>query len=171
MKRTIYLAITFLCISLVANAQKYAFIDTDYILSKTEQYQKYEQQIEVKTQAYQLEVTKAGENVQKLYEAYNAKAEKLNEAQIKAEQERIMKIEKSAVELGRKYFGPEGEIAKLKEELLNPFHDFIYEAAKTIALKNDYAAIIDRATATSIIFAQPKYDISDEILVMINKLK
>ncbi len=171
MKKSVYLAITFLCFSLVANAQKYAFIDTDYILSKTEKYTKYEQQIETKSQSYQLEVTKAGEEIQKLYDAYQAKSKTLNEAQQKAEQERIMKLEKSAMELGRKYFGPEGEIAKLKEELLNPFHDLIYEAAKSIALKNDYAAIIDRATATSIIFAQPKYDISDEILVIINNSK
>lgn len=171
MKKSIYLVLFFLLSTICMNAQKFALIDSDYILSKTPKYQEYVQQIELKNTSYQAEVAKAGEEVQKLYDAYQKKSKSLTDAQRKAEEERIMKIEKSAMELGRKYFGPQGEIENLRTELLAPFHDKIYEACKKIALENDYATIIDRATSEGIIFAQPKYDISDQILLIINNSK
>ncbi len=169
MKRFTYVLTLIVLTTLGASAQKYAFIDTDYIVNNIPAYVEYSKQIDQKSEAFQKEVTKAGDQVQALYDTYQAQAASMTDQQKKENEERIIKAEKAAMELGRKYFGPEGEIAKLKENLLNPIHDQIYEAAKQISLKEDYAAIIDRATATSIIFAQPKYDISDQIIRFINK--
>lgn len=150
--------------SMNATAQKFAFIDTEYILSKIDEYQLNQHKIEEKAQSYQLEVKKVSEEVETMYKNFQEKAETMNDKQIQSMQEKIMKKEQEAMELGRKYFGPEGAIADMKSKLLTPFFDKIYEASKVIALKYDYAAIIDRATANSVIFAQPEYDISNEIL-------
>lgn len=167
MRRSVYFTALFILFSVTMSAQKFAFIDTEYILSKLPKFGEYSQQIEQKSTAYQNEVTKAGEAIQKLYDDYQKKAETMSDSQRKQAEEKIKGAEKQAMELGRKYFGPEGEIAQLKAKLIDPFYDKIYEAAKSISLQNDYASIIDRATAESIIFANPKYDISDEIIRMI----
>ena len=145
-------------------AQKFAFIDTEYILSQIDDFKANEEKIEARVAEYQKEITQLTEEVQNLYKVYQEKAEKMNENQRKSEEKAIMKKEQKAMELGRSYFGPEGSVADLRSKLLDPFYDKIYEAAKLIATKYDYAAIIDRATASSIIFALPQYDISNEIL-------
>jgi outer membrane protein len=69
------------------------------------------------------------------------------------------------------YFGPEGEMAKKQNELITPIEDKIYEAVKQIALQRGYDAIIDRASANSVIFASPKIDISNEILTKLGYSK
>ena len=164
MKKMTLIAFLLCLVSNVTYAQKFAFIDTDYIISQIGEYKTNEEAIEAKTNEFQAEVTKLTEEVEKLYKAYQAKADKLSESQKRAEEEKIMKKEQEAMELGRSYFGPEGAIAAYREKLLDPFFNKIYEAAKIIATQHDYAAIIDRATATSIIFALPQYDISNEVL-------
>ena len=106
-----------------------------------------------------------------MVEDFQAKASTMNDSQRKKMQETLMNKEQAVMELGAKYFGPEGAIEDMKAKLLDPFYDKIYEASKVIAVKEDYAAIIDRATATSIIFALPQYDISNEVLAIMGYSK
>lgn len=165
MKKSIIATLVICVMSIVSvSAQKYAFIDTDYILNNIAEYKTNQEKIDERAKVYQDEVQAKGQEIEKLYKALQDKAKNLSESQLVKEQEAIQKKEQAAMELGRKYFGPEGAMEKLKEQLIDPIHDKIYEAAKVIAMQQDYAAIIDRATANSIIFAQPKYDISNEIL-------
>lgn len=63
-----------------------------------------------------------------------------------------------------KYFGPEGEGMKKRQELITPIQDAIYNAIKDIATQKNYDAVIDRASAQSMIFASPRIDISNEVL-------
>ena len=79
-------------------------------------------------------------------------------------EEEIVAKEKSAAELRRKYFGPEGELFKKREALMQPIQDEIYEAVKAISTQKGYAVVVDRASASSIIFASPNIDISNEVL-------
>ena len=95
--------------SMNATAQKFAFIDTEYILSKIDEYQLNQHKIEEKAQSYQLEVKKVSEEVETMYKNFQEKAETMNDKQIQSMQEKIMKKEQEAMELGRKYFGPEGD--------------------------------------------------------------
>ena len=74
------------------------------------------------------------------------------------------RLRKEAGELRQKYFGPEGEMAKKQEILIGPIQDKIYEIVKKISLQHNYDAVIDRASASSIIFASPRIDISNEVL-------
>ena len=76
----------------------------------------------------------------------------------------IVEKEKAASELKRKYFGPEGELFKKREELMKPIQDEIYNAVKAVAEENGYAVVVDRASASSIIFATPRIDVSNEVL-------
>ena len=79
-------------------------------------------------------------------------------------EEAIVAKEKEAAELRKKYFGPEGEMAKKQEALITPIQDKIYEAVKQISEQKGYAAVVDRGSAQSIIFASPSIDISNEVL-------
>ena len=99
-----------------------------------------------------------------MYKNYQNEVVFLSEEQKKARQEAIMKKEKDASDLKRKYFGPEGELFKKRESLLNPIQEEIYTAVKEISDLRGYSLVIDRASDSGIIFGSPKIDISNEVL-------
>ena len=82
-----------------------------------------------------------------------------------------MAKEKEVAELRRKYFGPEGELYKKRESLMQPIQDDIYNAVKKISEEKGYQMVIDRASDASIIFASPRIDISNEVLTKLGYSK
>jgi outer membrane protein len=86
-------------------------------------------------------------------------------------EEEIVKKEQEATDLKRKYFGSEGELFKKRESLMKPIQDEIYNAVKELSEEKGYQLVIDRASAMSIIFASPKIDISDEVLIKLGYSK
>ena len=113
---------------------------------------------------WQSEVEKISEEAKTLYKNYQSQIASLSETQRGKKEEEIVAKEKSAAELRRKYFGPEGELYKKRESLMQPIQDEIYNAVKEIATQNGYAVVVDRASASSIIFASPSIDVSNEVL-------
>ena len=146
-----------------ANAQRFAFIDMEYISQNIPEYQAATDQLQKFSEQYQSEVEKINNEAKTLYENYQ-KATGLSDAMKRQREDAIVAKEKEAVELRQKYFGQEGELMKKQQELLEPLQDEIYQAVKSIAQRKGYAAVIDRASASSIIFAQPSIDISEEVL-------
>lgn len=171
MRKSILLMFTLLAISAAAHAQKFALIDTEYIFENIPAYQDANRQLEQSSKQWQAEVEKLSQEAKSLYQSYQSSSKGLSDAQKAKKEEEIVAKEKAAVELRRKYFGPDGELAKMQEELLQPIEDEIYEAVKEISTQRGYAVVLDRATATSIIFASPSIDISDEVLAKLGYSK
>ena len=99
-----------------------------------------------------------------MYKNYQNEVVFLSQEQKKARQEQIMKKEKAASELKRKYFGPEGELFKKRESLMSPIQEEIYNAVRDISELRGYSLVVDRASNSGIIFGSPKIDISNEVL-------
>lgn len=150
--------------SLAAGAQEYALIDMEYILEHIPAYKSANDTLEQASNRWEAEIKKVSDEAKSMYDAYQQSASQLSDADRTAKENAIVNKEKEAVELRRKYFGPEGEMAKLRDRLIRPIQDGIYNAVKEVALDYDYAMVIDRASANSIIFAMPDIDISDEVL-------
>lgn len=147
-----------------ANAQKFALIDMEYILEKIPAYQQANNQLNQLSQRYQKEIDAKAKEAENLYKAYQKNASSLSASQRNQQEEAIVSKEKEMMELRQKYFGPEGEMSKQQEKLISPIEDKIYEAVKQISLQKGYDAVLDRASATGLIFASPRIDISDEVL-------
>ncbi|MDD4777545.1 MAG: OmpH family outer membrane protein [Fermentimonas sp.] len=145
-------------------AQQYALIDTEYILKRIPAYENANEQLETMSKEWQKIVDQEVEVVNAMYKKYQSDLTFLSgEEKTKRENEIVAK-ENAIQELRNQYFGPEGELFKNQEKLIKPIQDNIYEAVKDISADYGYAVIIDRASATSIIFATPEIDISDEVL-------
>ena len=158
------LAIVALCCSFQARAQKFALVDMEYILKNIPAYERANEQLNQVSRKWQAEVEALTQEAQTLYKKYQSEAVFLSEEQKTKSEEAVVAKEKEAAELKKKYFGPEGELYKKREQLLQPIEDKVYEAVKVIATRRGYAAVIDRASASSILFASPDIDISDEVL-------
>ena len=106
-----------------------------------------------------------------MYKTYQNDLVFLSEdAKVKRENEIVAK-EKEGMELKKKYFGPEGELFKKRESLVKPIQDEVFNAIKEIADAKDYVAIWDKARNQSLIYGNPKYDISDEVLAKLGYSK
>ena len=148
-----------------ANAQKFALIDMEYILKNIPAYERANEQLNQLSKRWQGEVEAIALEAQTLYKNYQSEAVFLSEEQKTKKEEEIVAKEKEAQELKRKYFAPEGELYKKRESLMAPIQDEIYIAVKEISDAKGYTVVIDRASAASIIYASPKIDISNEVLV------
>ena len=157
MRKSLLIMFLLFAAGITANAQKFALIDMEYILKNIPAYQSASNELNQVSKQWQNEV-------ESLYDSYQASVKTLSDAQKTKKEEEIVAKEKSAAELRRKYFGPEGELFKKREALMQPIQDEIYEAVKEISTQKGYAVVVDRASASSIIFASPSIDISNEVL-------
>ena len=164
MKRMILLSLFCLASLVIVNAQKFALIDMEYIMENIPEYQQANNELELASQQYQKAIEAKAKEAETLYLAYQKASSTLSAAQRTQKEEAIVSKEREAAELRKKYFGPEGEMAQKQEALITPIQNRIYEAVKQISLQRGYDAVIDRASATSLIFASPRIDISNEVL-------
>lgn len=165
MRKNLLITVLFCLVGLTANAQKFALIDMEYILKNIPAYERANEQLNQISKKWQSEVEAIALEAQTLYKNYQSEAVFLSEEQKTKQEEEIVGKEKEAQELKRKYFGPEGELYKKRESLMAPIQDEIYTAVKEISDTKGYTVVIDRASAASIIYASPKIDISNEVLV------
>ena len=164
MKKIFFTLILLAGIAFAGSAQKFALIDMEYILKNVPSYEMANEQLNQLSQRWQREVEAASKEADAMYKQYLSDKVFLTEEQVKKREEEIVAKEQSATELRYKYFGPEGELAKMRDKLITPIQDDIYEAVKAISQQYGYDLVVDRASAAGIIFANPRIDISDEIL-------
>lgn len=171
MKKIILLFTLFIAFTVTASAQKFALIDMEYILKNISSYETANEQLDVISKRWQAEVEKSQQEIQNLYKTYQSELVFLSADQKTKKEATIVEKEKAAQELKRKYFGPEGELFKKREALIKPIQDDIYNAVKEISDTKGYQLILDRASATSVIFASPRIDISNEVLAKLGYSK
>jgi outer membrane protein len=164
MKRSVLLCTLLLAIGLAAHAQKFALIDMEYILKNIPAYERANEQLNQTSTKWQSQVDKISEEAKTLYQNYQSEAVFLSEEQKSKKEEAIVAKEKEAAELRRNYFGPEGELFKKRESLMQPIQDEIYTAVKELSEQKGYSVVVDRASAASIIYATPAIDISNDVL-------
>lgn len=171
MKRIIFILTLLLSLSAGAFAQRFAFIDTEYILKNIPAYEKANRQLEQQSKRWQAEIETKQTEIQNLYKQYRQQALSLSAEQKQQQEETIVAREKALQELRKKYFGTDGELFKRREALIKPIYDDIYNAVKEIATQHDIHAVVDRASATSVIFASPQIDISENVLEILGYSK
>ncbi len=149
---------------LAASAQKFALVDMEYIFKNVPSYEMANEQLNQLSQRWQKEVEAVGKEAETMYQNYLSDKVFLTEEQVKKREEEIVAKEKAATELRYKYFGPEGELYKKRQTLLKPIQDDVYNAVKKVAEERGYQTVFDRASASDIVYASPRIDISNEVL-------
>jgi outer membrane protein len=148
----------------IAVAQKYAFVDTEYILNNIPNYKAAQEQLDKQSQEWQKEVEAKYAEIEKMYKDYQAERVLLAEDMRKQREDAIVNSEREVKELQKNYFGQDGALFKKRQELVEPIQDEIYNAIKELATENGYAAIFDTSSGATMIYTNPRYDISDEVL-------
>ncbi len=164
MKKTAITLLMAVAAVLAASAQKFALVDMAYIFKNVPSYEMANEQLNQLSQRWQKEVEAVGKEAETMYQNYLSDKVFLTEEQVKKREEEIVAKEKAATELRYKYFGPEGELYKKRQTLLKPIQDDVYNAVKKVAEERGYHTVFDRASASDIVYASPRIDISNEVL-------
>lgn len=164
MKKTGVLIVLFVLTSVVAMAQKYAFVDSEYIRKNIPAFTTAQDQLDRLSQQWEKEISDGYAVVEQMYKSYQNEAVLLSQEMKTKREEAIIAKEKEMKALQNKYFGMEGDLFKKREELVKPVQDEILKAIKEIAVEGSYAVIFDTAAGGNILFANPRFDLSDQVL-------
>jgi len=148
----------------VGLAQKYAFVDTEYILDRIPAYKAAQDQLDKMAGDWQEEIETMYGGIEKMYQDFQAEKVLLTEEMKTKKEEEIITREKEVKDLQQKYFGRDGNLFDKRQELVKPIQDEVYRAVKEIASEGNYAVIFDTASGANMLYTNPKYDKSDDVL-------
>ncbi len=157
----IFLAIIF---SGITNAQKFAFVDTDYILDNIPEYKGAKKQLDDLSVQWQKQIESKYAEIDKLYKAFQQEQILLTEDMKRKRENEIIQKEKEAKDFQKSKFGVEGELFKKRQELVKPIQDKVFSAIKELSTAGNYSMVFDKSGQSNILFADSKYDKSDEVL-------
>jgi len=164
MRKTVILLGLLILSSSIGLAQKYAFVDSEYIRKNIPAFTTAQDQLDKISKQWEKEVADGYAVVEQMYKTYQNETVLLSQDMKTKREEAIVAKEKEIKDLQNKYFGVEGDLFKKREELVKPIQDEILKAIKEIAVEGSYAIIFDTASGGNILFANPKFDISDQVL-------
>ncbi|MFK5855723.1 MAG: OmpH family outer membrane protein [Bacteroidota bacterium] len=151
-------------ISVVAQSQKYAYVDTQYILDNIPEFQDAQDELDEISKKWQKEIESIYDKVSEMYQKYQAESVLLPDDIKHKREEEIINKEKEVKDLQRKYFGSEGDLYKKRQELVQPIQEKVYNAIESIAATSNYSFVFDKAGGMTLLYGNPKYDISDDVL-------
>jgi len=145
-------------------AQRYAIIDTKYILSKIPDYVDADKKLQLLSDQWQKEIDDKQGELDRMLKDYDAEQYMLSEDLKKKREAEISIKEKDIRELQKKHFGYEGDLFKQRQRIVKPIQDKVFTAIQKIAISRGYDFILDKSEGITVIFADPKLDKSDDVL-------
>ena len=150
------------------SAQRYAIVDTRYILDKLPEYKEAQQKLDAFSVQWQKEIDDKQANLDRMYKSYEAEQIMLSDELKKKREDELFIREKEVRDLQRKRFGFEGDLFNRIQELVKPIQDKVYTAIQKIAVNRQFDFILDKSEGITVIFADVKLDKSDEVLKFLN---
>lgn len=164
MTKKIYISLILIAFAFVAKAQKFGYIDTDYVLTKIPEYKQAQGELDMLSLDWQEEIRDMYKEIEGMYSALQAEEVLLTK---EMKDERLMDIkqkEDEVKEYQKKIFGFEGLFFLKKKELIKPIQDKIFDAVEMVCKEERLAIMFDKADALVLIYTDPRHDYTDYIL-------
>ena len=157
------LAVSFLVVT-TTQAQKFAYVDTDYILNKIPEFKQAQDKLDDFSADWQKEIEGKYADVEQMYRAYQQEQVLLTDEMKTKREEAIIAKENAAKNLQQKYFGPTGDLYTKIQELIKPIQDKIQNAIQQLAANNKYQIIFDSSSDLILLYKDNNLDQSDKVL-------
>ncbi|MDR3048005.1 MAG: OmpH family outer membrane protein [Bacteroidales bacterium] len=164
MKKYFLLIVFVITLTITGFGQKYAYIDSEYILGNMPEYIEAQAELDRIAANWQKEIEVRFKSIDSMYKKFQVEAITLPEKMKKSREESIISAEKDAKDLQKKRFGKDGDLFKKREELVKPIQDRVLTAINEYAKDKGYAFVFDTSGAMTIVYADPKWDINDAIM-------
>lgn len=147
-----------------ARAQKFGWVDSEFIMAKMPDYAKAQQELNVLSDVWQKEIEAQRKDLEKLHRNYQAEEVVLTEAMKKKRQDEILKKEQDIKIYQNKQFGYEGQLFKKRQELNKPVQDKVFEACEKVAKKKSLAVLFDKSGDLTMLYTNPAHDYTEFVL-------
>jgi outer membrane protein len=164
MKKVFVFTVCLMMGAIAGFSQNFAVVDTKYILEKMPEYKDAQKKLDQTSMQWQKEIDDKQETLNRMYKDYDAEKVMLTDTLQKKREIQLFNMEKEVRDLQRKRFGFEGDLFKLRQELVKPIQDKVYNAIQKIAVNRMYDLILDKSEGITVIFADPKLDKSEDVL-------
>src|ERR1700759_1766079 len=164
MKKLLLIALLAIGFAYSSSAQKYAIIDTKYILSKLPEYVDADKKLQQISDQWQKEIDDMQAQLNDMYKNYDAEQYMLSDDLKKKREDELFNKEKEIRDLQKKRFGYEGDLFKEREQIVKPIQDKVYNAVQKMAVAHGYDFVLDQSEGITVIFADPKLDRSNDVL-------
>ena len=164
MKKFALIACLLVACTFATQAQRWAVVDTKYILDKLPEYKEAQKKLDVFSEQWQKEIDSKQGALDKMYKDFEAEQVMLSPELKKKREDELFVREKEVRDLQRKRFGFEGDLFKKRQELIKPIQDKVYNAIQKLAVNRQLDIILDKSEGITVIFADPKLDRSEDIL-------
>ena len=164
MKKVLLFALGFMLFAFNVQAQRYAIIDTKYILDKMPEYTAAQKQLDDIAAGWQKEIDALDGELKQMYRNFDAEQVMLSDDLKKKREDQLFLKEKTLRDLQRQRFGFEGDLFKKRQELVKPVQDKVFNAVQKLAVARGYDFILDKSEGITVIFADPKLEKSDDVL-------
>ena len=161
--RFTFSALFALCITAASMAQQVAVVDVQAVLESMTEYREAQEELDRVAASWNQEIAQKYDEIKSMYNKYQAEQVLLSDEMKKQREEEIMAKEKSVRELQREKFGPEGQLFDKRQQLVAPVQDRVYSAIQSYAGERGLDIIFDKSSASGLIFAEERYDKTDEI--------
>ena len=162
--KKLLLVVSIVVTAAFAQAQRYAIIDTKYILDKMPDYKEAQKHLDDVAASWQKEIDAQQQELDRMYKDYEAEQVMLSEELRKKREDQLFVKEKGLRDLQRKRFGFEGDLFKRRQELIKPIQDKVYNAVQKLDVQRGYDFILDKSEGITVIFADPKLEKSEDVL-------
>ena len=162
--KKLLLILAIFSLATMVQAQKFAYVDTDYILNKIPEFQQAQDKLDALSADWQKEIENKYADVEQMYRAYQQEQVLLTDDMKTKREEAIIAKENDAKDLQQKYFGPEGALYTKRQELVKPIQDKIHDAIQQLAANNKYQVIFDSSSDLIMLYKNNNLDKSDKIL-------
>jgi outer membrane protein len=164
MKKIVIIALLLVLSSLGSYAQRFAYVDSDYILKHIPEYNSAQKQLDALSEQWQKEVDIKFANIEDMFKAYQADQVLLTAEMRKKREDEIVQKEQEAKEYQRIKFGFEGELFQVRSKLIKPIQDRVSKAIQAIADAQQLDMIFDKNSEITLLYANPRLDRSNEII-------
>ena len=162
--KKLLLAVMILMAGFAADAQRYAIIDTKFILDKMPEYKDAQKSLDDVAAVWQKEIDGLQTELDKMYRDFEAEQVMLSDELRRKREDQLFNKEKTLRDLQRKRFGFEGDLFKKRQELVKPIQDKVFNAVQKLAVARGYDFILDKSEGITVIFADPKLEKSEDVL-------
>ena len=162
--KTLILALVMIFGTGFAFSQKYAYIDSDYILQQVPEYTDAKSKLDKLADRWTKEIEKRYDVLEMKKDNFAREEVLLPAEEKKKREEEIDKLETEAMQMQKTRFGVQGDYFLKRQELIKPIQDRVYEAMKVVASRKKYVMVFDKANQSNLVFADAKLDISKMVL-------
>lgn len=147
-----------------ANAQSYAFIDSDYILKNVPEYVEAKERLDKMAERWTKEIEERYEVIKTKKSSFDREEVLLPKEEKEKRKAEIEKLEKDVIDLQTQHFGSDGDYFQKRQELVKPIQDRVFTAMKKVAKREGYSFVFDKANQSNLVYAEKEFDMSDSVL-------